>query len=132
MTPARRRRHTYSSRKDALTHRGLSSVDTSDDESGGYLVTSHNDSAIDDDSDDVMQQQVHDDGGPPDGGFGWIVVLASFCMQALTGGIAYVQGLMYPQFLEAMGADPITTAWACSMQMSIWFTGGTQPSLLLS
>ena len=61
---------------------------------------------------------------PPDGGYGWVVVLASFCMQAITGGVAYVQGLMYPHFVEAMRSDHVTVAWACTLQVSVWFTGG--------
>ena len=123
MLPARRRRrHTYGSKKDALQQPTSLPVNSDDSDDDSDFVTSLSD--VDNDA-----EQVPDDARPvpPDGGFGWIVVLASFCMQALTGGIAYVQGLMYPQFLEAMGSSRITTACVCSMQMSIWFTGGTRP-----
>ena len=81
-------------------------------------------------SDDDVSTDDDDDGSdvsgaePPDGGFGWFVVAASFCMQAITGGVAYVQGLMYLHFVEAMRSDMVTVAWACTLQVSVWFTGG--------
>lgn len=60
---------------------------------------------------------------PPDGGYGWVVVFASFLIQAITGSVGYIHGMMYPEFLRTFEAGVVTTSWVSSIQVAVWFTG---------
>ena len=60
----------------------------------------------------------------PNGGWGWVVVLASFTLQALTIGITYTFGIMYVELLEYFQASRSATAWIGSIQPCLlYFTG---------
>lgn len=56
--------------------------------------------------------------------YGWVVVVASFLIQAITGSVGYIQGMLYPEFLRAFEAGNVTTAWVSSIQIAVWFTCG--------
>lgn len=61
---------------------------------------------------------------PPDGGYGWLVVLGSFLLQALTIGITYTFGVLFVDLLEAFDAGESTTSWIGSIQPALlYFTG---------
>ena len=60
----------------------------------------------------------------PDGGWGWVVVLSSFTLQALTIGITYTFGIMYVELLNNFQASRSDTAWIGSIQPCLlYFTG---------
>lgn len=70
------------------------------------------------------KRQQSSNGVPPDGGYGWVVVFASFMLQALTIGITYTFGVMFVDLLEAFGAGESTTSWIGSIQPALlYFTG---------
>lgn len=60
----------------------------------------------------------------PDGGWGWMVVIASFVLQALTIGITYTFGVLFVDLLEYFQEGQSTTAWIGSIQPCLlYFTG---------
>ncbi|ELT98491.1 hypothetical protein CAPTEDRAFT_205609 [Capitella teleta] len=64
------------------------------------------------------------DGVVPDGGYGWVVVFASFLLQTLTKGITYTFGVVFVDMLAVFGSSASTTAWIGSIQAALLnFTG---------
>lgn len=60
----------------------------------------------------------------PDGGWGWMVVLASFIQQALSIGITYTFGILMVDLLAYFHEDESKTAWIGSIQPALlYFTG---------
>lgn len=60
----------------------------------------------------------------PDGGWGWLVVAASFTLQALTIGITYTFGVLFVDLLDYFKESESTTAWIGSIQPALlYFTG---------
>ena len=47
----------------------------------------------------------------PDGGWGWMVVFAYFCISVITDGIRYSFGVIFISLLEAFGRGNGETAW---------------------
>lgn len=73
-----------------------------------------------------MAPVANTEGGPPppDGGWGWLVVLASFILQALTIGITYTFGVLFVALLDEFGESEATTSWIGSIQPALlYFTG---------
>ncbi|XP_077998484.1 monocarboxylate transporter 12-like [Glandiceps talaboti] len=52
---------------------------------------------------------------PPDGGWGWVIVLATFISCALTAGVLYSFSVLYVAFLDAFGESKSKTAWIGSV-----------------
>ncbi|XP_077998163.1 monocarboxylate transporter 12-like [Glandiceps talaboti] len=52
---------------------------------------------------------------PPDGGWGWVIVMATFITFALTAGSMYSFGVLYVAFLDAFGESKSKTAWVGSI-----------------
>lgn len=52
---------------------------------------------------------------PPDGGWGWIVVLASFLVHVIVDGIMYSNGIFYFDFLKFFQSGKGETAWVMSL-----------------
>nr|XP_023030049.1 monocarboxylate transporter 14-like isoform X2 [Leptinotarsa decemlineata] len=52
--------------------------------------------------------------GPPDGGYGWVVVLASFLCNLMVGGISYSFGICISDLVQYYGESKGTTAWVGS------------------
>lgn len=38
---------------------------------------------------------------PPDGGWGWVIVFSSFCMNMIVDGVCYSYGILLPDIKEA-------------------------------
>nr|XP_023030024.1 monocarboxylate transporter 13-like isoform X1 [Leptinotarsa decemlineata] len=53
--------------------------------------------------------------GPPDGGYGWIVVLASFMCNLMVDGISYSFGVCISDLVLYYGESKGTTAWVGSI-----------------
>lgn len=60
----------------------------------------------------------------PDGGWGWLVVMASFLINMISDGVGYTFGLLYVEFLNEFGASKSATSWIGSLFMSIPLIAG--------
>ncbi len=61
---------------------------------------------------------------PPDGGYGWVVLTASFMLQAISGGIAFSVGVFFVEFLEAFDEGKGVTAWIGAINTGLLFGAG--------
>ncbi|XP_070533830.1 monocarboxylate transporter 12-like isoform X4 [Ptychodera flava] len=52
---------------------------------------------------------------PPDGGWGWVIVLATFAILAISGGNVYSIGVLFVAFLDAFGRSKADTSWIGSI-----------------
>ena len=64
----------------------------------------------------------------PDGGYGWVIVLASFWVQFLLVLPHVVYGVLYPNLLEAFGRSNADTAWPGSICAGCNLIFGKQPA----
>ncbi|ELU17411.1 hypothetical protein CAPTEDRAFT_225743 [Capitella teleta] len=60
----------------------------------------------------------------PDGGWGWMVVMASFTLQALTIGITYTFGVIFVDLLDYFKESQSITAWIGSIQPCLLYLTG--------
>ena len=61
----------------------------------------------------------------PDGGWGWLVVFASFVLQTLSIGVTYTFGILLSELMSFFNASESTLAWIGSIQAALlYFTGG--------
>lgn len=60
----------------------------------------------------------------PDGGWGWMVVLASLVISMIADGISFSFGLLYIEFLHEFGASKSKTAWIGSLFMAVPLLSG--------
>ena len=61
---------------------------------------------------------------PPDGGYGWVVVLASFCNHIIVDGIAFTFGVFYEDFLDYFDAGSGKTALVGSLLSGFYLITG--------
>ncbi|KAL0274281.1 UNVERIFIED_CONTAM: hypothetical protein PYX00_006747 [Menopon gallinae] len=61
---------------------------------------------------------------PPDGGWGWMVVFASFMIHIVTDGITYSFGVFYVEFLNYFQEGKGATAWIASIMVGVTFCSG--------
>ncbi|KAF7989933.1 hypothetical protein HCN44_008607 [Aphidius gifuensis] len=67
----------------------------------------------------------------PDGGWGWMVVLASLVISMIADGVSFSFGLLYIEFLEEFGASKSKTAWIGSLFMAVPLLSGPVMSALV-
>jgi MFS family permease len=67
---------------------------------------------------------------PPDGGYGWVVVFASFMINAIADGITFSFGVFYVEFLDYFGEGKAKTAWIGSLFMAMPLLSGPIASFL--
>lgn len=67
----------------------------------------------------------------PDGGWGWMVVLASLVISMIADGISFSFGLLYIEFLHEFGASKSKTAWIGSLFMAVPLLSGPVMSALV-
>ncbi|XP_070569273.1 monocarboxylate transporter 9-like [Ptychodera flava] len=67
----------------------------------------------------------------PDGGWGWIVVIATFIITLLCSGSAYSFGVIYAALLDAFGKSSAATAWVGSIA-NVVFALATPVGVLLA
>jgi len=60
----------------------------------------------------------------PDGGWGWVVVLASFFISVIVDGICYTFGVIKPDLDEHFETSSSTTAWAGSLLAGVYLIVG--------
>ena len=68
--------------------------------------------AVDEDAEDEAVK-------PPDGGFGWVVVVASFLAGWLVGGMFLAFSIFYVEWTDYFQADKGVTGWIGSLNMSV-------------
>lgn len=103
----------------------------------GYRVDDSRDS-IDSDSDLDLENErasiAKDTKGKPkvpDGGWGWVVVLASLVISMIADGVSFSFGLLYIEFLHEFGASKSKTAWIGSLFMAVPLLSGPVMSALV-
>lgn len=67
---------------------------------------------------------------PPDGGWGWVIVFATFMVNLIADGITFSFGVMYVNFLEYFGEGKAKTAWIGSLFMAMPLLSGPIASFL--
>ncbi|KAI0217199.1 Monocarboxylate transporter 14 [Lamellibrachia satsuma] len=60
---------------------------------------------------------------PPDGGYGWVVLVASFVCNFLVDGMGYSVGILNETFLQRYGESQAKTALVGSLQTGYGFVG---------
>ncbi|XP_037087521.1 monocarboxylate transporter 12-like [Pollicipes pollicipes] len=61
---------------------------------------------------------------PPDGGYGWVIVFASFLCNMIVDGIAYSFGIFMPAFVEYFGEGVGKVAWVGSLLNGVYLSAG--------
>lgn len=69
---------------------------------------------------------------PPDGGWGWMVVLASFSIHIVTDGMTYSFGIFYDEFLDYFKEGKGYTAWIASILVGVTLCSGPVSSSLVN
>ena len=67
----------------------------------------------------------------PDGGWGWVVVMASLLISMVADGVSFSFGLLYSKFLEEFEASKAKTAWIGSLFMAVPLLSGPVMSALV-
>jgi len=68
----------------------------------------------------------------PDGGWGWIIVAASFLAHAIVDGYAHSVGILFDYLLDEFNESKGTTAWVASLFVSMPSICGPVASILTS
>lgn len=68
--------------------------------------------------------EYHDIPPPPDGGYGWVVVFASFMCNMIVDGIAYTFGVFLGEFVTYFGEGKGKTAWVGSLLSGMYLSAG--------
>ena len=68
--------------------------------------------------------EYHDIPPPPDGGYGWVVVFASFMCNMIVDGIAYTFGVFLGEFVIYFGEGKGKTAWVGSLLSGMYLSAG--------
>lgn len=86
--------------------------------------SSSSSSSSEDDSLDISETR------PPDGGWGWVVVFASFIVNLIADGITFSFGVIFVEFLNYFGENRGTTAWIGGLFMAMPLLSGPIASFL--
>ncbi|XP_063911689.1 monocarboxylate transporter 3 isoform X3 [Zophobas morio] len=82
------------------------------------------------DDDGLSYCDYHDLPPPPDGGYGWVVVFASFMCNMIVDGIAYTFGIFLSQMVDYYGETKGKTAWVGSLLSGMYLSVGPLVSAL--
>ena len=61
---------------------------------------------------------------PPDGGYGWVILFASFICNMLVDGVCFTFGLFYLEFLAYYGESRAKTSWVGSVLNGMYLSMG--------
>ena len=61
---------------------------------------------------------------PPDGGWGWVVMFASFLVNVIVDGVCFSFGIFYLEFLDHFGASKGKTSWVGSVLNGMYLSMG--------
>lgn len=76
------------------------------------------------DDDNLSYCEFHDIPPPPDGGYGWVIVFASFMCNMIVDGIAYTFGVFLGEFVNYYGEGKGKTAWVGSLLSGMYLSVG--------
>uniref|UniRef100_A0A1B6MCW1 Major facilitator superfamily (MFS) profile domain-containing protein n=1 Tax=Graphocephala atropunctata TaxID=36148 RepID=A0A1B6MCW1_9HEMI len=82
------------------------------------------------DDDNLSYCEFHDIPPPPDGGYGWVIVFASFLCNMIVDGIAYTFGVFLGEFVNYFGEGKGKTAWVGSLLSGMYLSVGPVVSAL--
>lgn len=82
------------------------------------------------DDEDEEYCDYHDLPPPPDGGYGWVVVFASFMCNLIVDGIAYTFGIILPRLVDSYQESKGKTAWVGSLLTGMYLSAGPLVSAL--
>lgn len=68
--------------------------------------------------------EYHDVPPPPDGGYGWVIVFASFMCNMIVDGIAYTFGVFLGEFVLFFGEGKGKVAWVGSLLSGMYLSAG--------
>ncbi|XP_075227567.1 uncharacterized protein LOC142328015 [Lycorma delicatula] len=74
--------------------------------------------------------EYHDIPPPPDGGYGWVIVFASFMCNMIVDGIAYTFGVFLGEFVKTFNEGKGKTAWVGSLLSGMYLSAGPVVSAL--
>ncbi|KAJ8674039.1 hypothetical protein QAD02_005301 [Eretmocerus hayati] len=100
---------------------------------GGGRGTGNNDIDTDvgsPDDDAASLCEYHDIPPPPDGGYGWVIVFASFMCNMIVDGIAYTFGMFLNDFVVYFNSSAATVSWAGSLLSGVYLMAGPVVSAL--
>ncbi|OWA50083.1 putative Monocarboxylate transporter 14 [Hypsibius exemplaris] len=66
----------------------------------------------------------------PDGGYGWVIVFAVFCIHVILDGIQFSFGMLLPRIVEEFHATQTAVSWVVSFLMGTTFFCGPVASFL--
>ncbi len=61
---------------------------------------------------------------PPDGGWGWVIMFASFICNVIVDGVCFSFGIFYLEFLEYFGESKSKTSWVGSVLNGMYLSMG--------
>lgn len=102
------------SQKDILNQRPNLSISTSSSSS----------------SEDNSSLENFSEARPPDGGWGWVIVFASFMVNLIADGITFSFGVIFVEFVKYFGEGKAKTAWIGSLFMAMPLLSGPIASFL--
>ncbi|XP_059607409.1 monocarboxylate transporter 14 isoform X3 [Phlebotomus argentipes] len=74
--------------------------------------------------------EYHDLPPPPDGGYGWVIVFASFMCNMIVDGIAYTFGVFLGEFVSHFNEGKGKVAWVGSLLSGVYLSAGPIVSAL--
>lgn len=81
-------------------------------------------------SNDNSSTEQYSEARPPDGGYGWVIVFASFLVNMIADGITFSFGVIFVEFLNYFGEGKAKTAWIGSLFMAMPLLSGPIASFL--
>ncbi|XKL66689.1 hypothetical protein PGB90_010109 [Kerria lacca] len=111
--------------------------DSADDSDHKYLNEENH--AIDDNycislnsssSSDDADSDRYSEARAPDGGWGWVIVFASFMVNLIADGVTFSFGVIYLEFVKYFGEGKSKTAWIGSLFLAIPLLSGPIASYL--
>ncbi|KAK6631719.1 hypothetical protein RUM43_013783 [Polyplax serrata] len=82
------------------------------------------------DEDVLSYCEYHDVPAPPDGGYGWVIVFASFMCNMIVDGIAYTFGIFLGEFVVYFDTGTGTASWVGSLLSGMYLCAGPVVSAL--
>lgn len=101
------------------------------DEQTRYTIDSKNLDRQKHDFSVVKEEKKREKQKIPDGGWGWMVVLASLVISMIADGVSFSFGLLYIEFLHEFNASKSKTAWIGSLFMAVPLLSGPIMSALV-
>ncbi|CAG9767259.1 unnamed protein product [Ceutorhynchus assimilis] len=80
---------------------------------------------------EVVNDEISDKPNIPDGGWGWVVVFATFVLCMIADGITFSFGLLYIEFLNEFEASKSATSWIGALFMAVPLMTGPLMSALV-